>query len=50
MQELEQSIINKAKNGDRDAFERLYRHYLQPIYAFVALRVGARQDVEDVTQ
>lgn len=50
MQELKQSIIDKAINGDQDAFERLYRYYLQPIYAFVALRIGARQDVEDVTQ
>ena len=31
-----------------DAFRELYRHYFPRIYAYVAYRVGGRQDAEDV--
>lgn len=32
-----------------EAFRRLYRHYFERVFAYVAYRVGRRQDAEDIT-
>ncbi len=32
-----------------EAFRRLYRHYFARVFAYVAYRVGRRQDAEDIT-
>lgn len=34
---------------DAEAFRRLYRHYFPRVFAYVAYRVGRKQDAEDVT-
>lgn len=43
-------IIEKAKNGDQEAFGYLYTTYLTPIYRFIYYRVKNEQEAEDLTQ
>ncbi len=50
MKDEEQSLIQKAKNGDSAAFGKLYDRYLPPIYRFVFIKVGRKQDAEDLSQ
>ena len=49
MLEGEQAYIEKAQTGDAACFGRLYDHYLTPIYRFIALKVGTRQEAEDLS-
>lgn len=49
MREDEQKLIQKAQKGDQEAFGALYDHYLPRIYRFVLLKVGRREDAEDLT-
>lgn len=49
MLEGEQAYIEKAQQGDSACFGRLYDHYLTPIYRFIAVKVGTRQEAEDLT-
>lgn len=37
-----------AQAADPAAFRRLYRHYLPRVFAYVAYRVGTKQDAEDI--
>ncbi len=48
MLEGEQAYIERAQTGDAACFGRLYDHYLTPIYRFIALKVGTRQEAEDL--
>ena len=50
MKDEEQLLIQKAKNGEGAAFGQLYDRYLPQIYRFVFLKVGRKQDAEDITQ
>lgn len=50
MTEEERLLIQKAKAGNSDAFGKLYDRYLPPIYRFVFVKVGRKQDAEDITQ
>lgn len=50
MKDEEQLLIQKAKNGDDQAFGKLYDQHLPKIYRFVFLKVGRKQDAEDITQ
>lgn len=50
MKDEEQSLIQKAKSGDSAAFGKLYDRYLPPIYRFVFIKVGRKQDAEDIAQ
>ena len=50
MKDEEQLLIQKAKNGDGQAFGKLYDQHLPKIYRFVFLKVGRKQDAEDITQ
>lgn len=45
----EKSLIQRAKNGENEAFGELYDIYLPRIYRFVFLKVGRKQDAEDLT-
>ena len=45
----EQEIIKKAVKGVSSAFASLYDHYQPMIYRFVAIKVGRREDAEDIT-
>ncbi len=37
-----------AHAHDPAAFRRLYRHYVQRVFAYVVYRVGTKQDAEDI--
>ena len=45
--ERERQLIERAKD-DPEAFRELYRHYLPRVYAYVAYRVGKKQEAEDL--
>lgn len=45
-----QILIAKAKRGDLDAFEALYRAFESPIYSLAYRFCGRPQDAEDVVQ
>lgn len=45
-----QQLVKLAGAGDRDAFGKLYDIYLDAVYRFVYVRVGNRQDAEDITE
>lgn len=49
MLEDEKQLIEKASGGDPVAFGLLYDHYLPKIYRFVLLKVGQREEAEDLT-
>jgi RNA polymerase sigma-70 factor, ECF subfamily len=43
-------LVQEAQTGDAWAFGRLFDHYHQPVYRFVATRVRRPSDAEDLTQ
>src|SRR5215212_1163112 len=43
-------LVARAKDGDGEAFGELFDHYVDEVYAFVAVRLADRQTAEDVTQ
>lgn len=45
----EKELIEKAVRGDSSAFGSLYDHYQPAIYRFVAVKVGSREEAEDIT-
>jgi len=49
MLEGEKEIIEKAKNGEKEAFGLLYDYYHPRIYRFIFLKVSNKQDAEDIT-
>lgn len=46
----ERQIIERAIRGEAEAFGLLYDHYLPRIYRFVFLKIGRREEAEDLTQ
>lgn len=49
MLEGEHNLIQLAKTGNKEAFGKLYDHYLPQIYRFIYLKTSGRQDAEDLT-
>lgn len=47
--EEEKKLVQLAQNGDKESFSRLYHCYLKPIYRFSYLKVGNREEAEDLT-
>ncbi len=45
-----EQIINRAKQGDQEAFSTLYKEYVTPVYRYVYFRVRNQADAEDITQ
>ena len=45
----EEKFIQDAALGDSSAFGSLYDHYQPMIYRFVAVKVGRREEAEDIT-
>jgi RNA polymerase sigma-70 factor, ECF subfamily len=43
-------VVEKAKNGDRSAFEKLYTFYKTPVYALCLRLTRDALDAEDLTQ
>jgi RNA polymerase sigma-70 factor (ECF subfamily) len=46
----ELDLINRARRGSVDAFERLVTHYQDPLYRFLLVRGASRADAEDALQ
>lgn len=49
-EELKNSILVKAKNGDVEAFEEIVNRYERPIYTFIYKFLQHPQDAADLTQ
>ncbi len=45
----EEILVKRAVKGDSSAFAPLYDHYQPMIYRFVFVKVGRREDAEDIT-
>jgi len=45
----EKNIIERAIQGESSAFGHLYDHYMPMIYRFILLKVGRREEAEDLT-
>ncbi len=45
----EDNIVRDAVRGNPEAFGRLYDRYQPMIYRFIAVKVGRREDAEDLT-
>jgi RNA polymerase sigma-70 factor (ECF subfamily) len=45
----EEKLIELAVRGDSSAFGSLYDHYQAMIYRFVVIKVGSREEAEDIT-
>jgi RNA polymerase sigma-70 factor, ECF subfamily len=46
---ITQQLIQRAQHGDGEAISIIYQTYLEPIYRYIAYRVGTEVDVEDLT-
>ena len=46
----EESLVQRAKQGDQKAFARLYEENFDRVYRYVALRIGDKIEAEDMTQ
>lgn len=44
------STVERAKQGNKEAFEKLYSAYYQKVYCFVLKNVGKKEAAEDITQ
>lgn len=45
----EERALIRQMSSNPDAFRRLYQHYFPRVYAYVAYRVGTKQEAEDLT-
>jgi len=43
------ALVERAQGGDADAFDQIYRRYLDTVFRFVYFRVGSRPLAEDLT-
>lgn len=48
-EQIDETIIEKAKEGDNEAFSVLYQAYVTRIYNYVYYRTGNVYDAEDLT-
>lgn len=46
----EESLIGRAEQGDRAAFERLMRGQIRQLYPFILLHVREQSDADDIVQ
>ena len=49
MLDNEEKLIKKAIRRDGDSFGALYDHYQPQIYRFVLIKIGKKEDAEDLT-
>src|ERR1700690_2857319 len=45
----EEKLVSDAVGGKSSAFGELYDHYQPMIYRFIAVKVGRREEAEDLT-
>lgn len=48
--ESDEWLVDRVRNGEREAFETLYQRYFKRIYGFLDRRLGNRADTEETTQ
>jgi len=46
----EQSLVDRAKKYDQQAFSQLYEENFDRIYRYIALKIGNQMEAEDLTQ
>jgi RNA polymerase sigma-70 factor (ECF subfamily) len=46
----EQSLVRRARDGDRTAFDALVRAHFTRVYAFLHRMIGSHEDAEDLAQ
>ncbi|MFC1978838.1 sigma-70 family RNA polymerase sigma factor [Chloroflexota bacterium] len=46
----EKNVVERAKNGDQNAFAQIYEEYFDRIYRYIAVRLGDRTEAEDLTE
>lgn len=46
----EENLVREAVRGDQQAFARLYEEHFDRIYRYVYLKIGDRDEAEDMTQ
>ncbi len=46
----EESLVQRIKKRDQDAFAEIYERYFDRIYRYIFLRVGNTQEAEDMAQ
>lgn len=44
------SLVRRAKKGDKEAFGKIYDQFVNRIYRFVLIRVNSNAEAEDLTQ
>lgn len=49
MLEGEQNYIKQAQKGEKEAFAKVYEHYLPKIYRFILMKVNNKIEAEDLT-
>ena len=45
-----QELVHRAKSGDKNAFAEIYETHLTPVYRYVYVRLGNREEADDITQ
>ncbi|MFA7171540.1 MAG: RNA polymerase sigma factor [Candidatus Paceibacterota bacterium] len=45
----EKTILERAQRGDTDAFEQVYDFYVPKIFRFIFLKIGNKENAEDLT-
>ncbi len=45
----ERLLVERATQGDHDAFGKLYDRFVAKIYRYIFFRIGSRNDAEDLT-
>ena len=48
--QVEQNLVHRAQQGDKEAFAQLYESHFDKIYRYVILRIGNKTEAEDMTQ
>jgi RNA polymerase sigma-70 factor (ECF subfamily) len=46
----EKNLVQKARQGDKEAFAQLYESHFDKIYRYVVIKIGNRTEAEDMTQ
>ena len=46
----EQGLVQRAQQGDKEAFAQLYETYFDKIYRYMILRIRNKAEAEDMTQ
>jgi RNA polymerase sigma-70 factor (ECF subfamily) len=46
----EATLVQRAKQGDEEAFAQLYEDYFDKVYRYVTIKIGDKMEAEDITQ